>query len=49
MMNLINKIGDWIVAKPYRYWAAQYIMYVVLFMAASFTVSCFFVLLTNIF
>ncbi len=49
MMKLIDKIGDWIVAKPYRYWITQYILYVVLFLAACFTVACFFVLLTKAF
>lgn len=47
-MKLLDKIGDWIVAKSYRYWITQYILYVLLFLSACFTVACFFVLLTNL-
>ena len=47
-MKLLNKIGDWIVEKPYRYWISQWILYSLLFLSASFTVACFFVLLTTL-
>ena len=38
-MKLLNKIGDWIVAKPYRYWLAMWVLYTGLFLCSSFTVA----------
>lgn len=46
-MKLLDKIGDWIVAKPYRYWITQWVLYSLVFLSACFTVACFFAIPTG--
>lgn len=46
-MKLLSKTGDWIVAKPYRYWVTQWILYTLVFLSSTFAVACFFALLTK--
>lgn len=46
-MNILNKIGDWIVKKPYRYWIAQWILYTIVFLASCTTVAGIFVLISR--
>lgn len=46
-MKLLDKIGDWIVAKPYRYWIAMWILYTGLFLSSCFTVAILFVAITK--
>lgn len=46
-MNAINKIADWILAKSYRYWIAQWVMYTIVFFCACLTVAVFFGMLTK--
>lgn len=44
-MKLINKIGDWIVAKNYRYYIVQWFLYTFMFLSSTFAVACFLSLL----
>lgn len=46
-MKSLDKIGDWIVAKPYRYYIAQWLLNTIVFMCACFTVACFFAIITS--
>lgn len=46
-MKLLNAVADWIVAKPYRYWITQWLLYTVVFLAACTTVASIFVLMTK--
>lgn len=44
-MKLLSKIGNWIVAKRYRYWIAQWFLYTILFLSSTLAVACFLSLL----
>lgn len=46
-MKILNKIGDWIVAKPYRYVIVQWLLYTILFFASTTTVAVIFALITK--
>lgn len=46
-MKLLDKIADWIVAKPYRYWIAHWLLNVIIFFSACVTVAGLFVLITK--
>lgn len=46
-MKFINKIADWIVAKPHRYWISQYLLQTVVFFCACLTVAIFFILFSK--
>lgn len=46
-MKWLNKFGDWVVEKDYRYWIVQYILYVFIFFCACITVSSIFVIMTR--
>lgn len=46
-MKMLDKIGDWVVSKPYRYWIAQWLLNTIVFISACFTVGCFFGIITG--
>lgn len=46
-MKLLDKIADWVVAKPYRYWIIQWLLYTVVFLCACFTVAMMFTATTK--
>lgn len=39
MKGILDKISDWIAAKPYRYWVVQWLLNCVTFFAAYVTVA----------
>ena len=39
MKDILDKISDWIAAKPYRYWVVQWMLNCVTFFAACVTVA----------
>lgn len=46
-MNIMNKIGDWIIAKSYRYVIAQLLLYTALFFTSTTVVAIIFALITK--
>lgn len=42
MKDILDKISDWIVAKPYRYYVVQWLLNCVTFFAACVTVAFIF-------
>lgn len=39
MKNILDKISDWITAKPYRYWAVRWLLNCVAFFIACVTIA----------
>lgn len=42
MISILDKISDWIAAKPYRYLVVQWLLNCVMFFAACVTVAFIF-------
>lgn len=46
-MKIIDKFADWVLAKRYRYWITQWLLWTLVFLCSTTMVALIFALITK--